>query len=109
MSKYLVLDILVSELVLDLLVESHRRGVAPWGGGGDGKRGVWRGKVLLLTTLQSLLKPPIFSILKSLGFSRKEPSVRWAWSRDSMLVHTLQYLNLRGVLKMENYLEPEEI
>ena len=55
-------------------------------------------KGLLLATLPSLLKPSMFSIQKSMGFSRREPSVRWAWYKDSMLVHTLQYLNLREFL-----------
>ena len=50
------------------------------------------GKGLLFITLPSLLKPPMSSILKLLGFSRKEPSVRWARYRDSMLAHTLQFL-----------------
>ena len=55
-------------------------------------------KGLLNATQPSLLKPPMSSILKLLDFKRKEPSVRWARYMDSMLVNTLQYLNLRGVL-----------
>ena len=50
------------------------------------------GRGLHLATPPSLLKPPMFSMLKSSGFSRKEPSVRWAQYRDSMLAHTLQFL-----------------
>ena len=56
------------------------------------------GKGLLLVTLPSLPKLPTFSILKLVDFLRKEPSVRWAWYRDSMFVHILQSLNLREVL-----------
>ena len=49
---------------------------------------------LLLATLPSTLKHPMFSIQKLLGFPRKEPSVRSPGYNNSMLVHTLQYLNL---------------
>ena len=55
-------------------------------------------KGLLLATLPSLPKLPMFSILKSLDFLRKEPSIRWAWYKGSILVHTLQYQNLREFL-----------
>ena len=48
--------------------------------------------------LPSLQKPPMFLIQKLLDFSRKEPFMRWARYKDSMLVHTLQYLNLREFL-----------
>ena len=57
---------------------------------------------LFLAILPSLLKPPIFLTQKSLGFSRKEPFVRWAWYKDSMLVHTLLYQNRKGVLTSGN-------
>ena len=55
-------------------------------------------KGLLLATLPSPLKPTMFWTQKLLGFSRKEPFVRWARYKDSMLVYTLQYLNLREFL-----------
>ena len=50
------------------------------------------------SNLPSLPKPPMFLIQKLLGFSRKEPFMRWARYKDSMLVHSLQYLNLREFL-----------
>ena len=53
---------------------------------------------LRLATPPSLLKPPMFLILKSPDFSRKELLVRLAGYKESMLVHILRYLNLREVL-----------
>ena len=56
------------------------------------------GKGLLLITLPSLPKLLMYSILKSLEFLRKDPSMRWAQYKGSMIVHTLQYQNIREFL-----------